>query len=445
MLAFVHTLLRCSFEVGAFVMLKRIHIQHLTLGMYLHEFCGSWMEHPFWRAKFLLKDPDDLARILATSIRECWIDTDKGADVAVGTASVSREEVDAQIETDFSLLSDLPPIEVTLPTPPPPPKRNRQPADMQSELEMAAAICVKSKQAVVSMFNEARMGRAVDSVGLQSLVEEISDSVTRNPGALISLARLKTADDYTYMHSVAVCALMIALAKQLKLKEDQQRLAGLAGLMHDLGKAAIPLKVLNKPGKLTDQEFTVVRSHPVEGFHMLKEGGNIPEAVLDACLHHHEKVDGSGYPDKLKGDGISVIARMTAICDVYDAITSDRPYKRGWDPAESLRRMADWTNDHFDPRLFQAFVKSIGIYPVGSLVRLTSGRLGVVVEQAPAALTTPVVKVFFSTKSDLRIPPELVNLAAPGATEKIVAREDPGQWNFPDMNELWSGFSEQVW
>ena len=445
MLAFVHTLLRCSFEVSAFVMLKRIHIQHLTLGMYLHEFCGSWMEHPFWRAKFLLKDPDDLARILATSIRECWIDTDKGADVAVGTASVSREEVDAQIETDFSLLSDLPPIEVTLPTPPPPPKRNRQPADMQSELEMAAAICVKSKQAVVSMFNEARMGRAVDSVGLQSLVEEISDSVTRNPGALISLARLKTADDYTYMHSVAVCALMIALAKQLKLGDDQQRLAGLAGLMHDLGKAAIPLKVLNKPGKLTDDEFEVIKSHPVEGYNMLKEGGSVEDSVLDACLHHHEKVDGSGYPDKLAGEGISVIARMTAICDVYDAITSDRPCKRGWDPAESLRRMAEWTRDHFDARIFQAFVKSIGIYPVGSLVRLTSGRIGIVTEQSPTALTTPIVKVFFSTKSDLRIPPEVVNLAAPDCNEKIVAREDPEKWRFPDLDELWSGLSDKVW
>ena len=404
------------------------------------------MDHPFWRAKFLLKDPKDLARIQATAIQEIWIDTDKGLDVAAGTASMSREEVDAQIETDFSRLEDLPPIKVTLPSSPgPAPKRDRKPSDMHSELKMAAAICGKSKEAVVSMFNEARMGRAVASAGAQSMVEEISDSLTRNPGALISLARLKTADDYTYMHSVAVCALMVALAKQLKLKEDQQRLAGMAGLLHDLGKAAIPLAVLNKPGKLTDQEFTVVRSHPVEGYHMLKEGGNVPDAVLDACLHHHEKVDGSGYPDKLAGEGISVIARMTAICDVYDAITSDRPYKRGWDPAESLRRMADWTNDHFDPRLFQAFVKSIGIYPVGSLVRLTSGRLGVVVEQAPAALTTPVVKVFFSTKSDLRIPAELVNLAAPGATEKIVAREDPGQWNFPDMNELWSGFSEQVW
>jgi putative nucleotidyltransferase with HDIG domain len=425
-------------------MLKRIQIQHLTLGMYLHEFCGSWMEHPFWRAKFLLKDPKDLARIQATSIHECWIDTDKGVDVAPGTASVSRAEADAQIETDFSHLEDLPPLQISLPLPPRP-VRNHAPTDMEGELKMAASICRQSKQAVVSMFNEARMGRAVDTSSAKNLVEDISDSVTRNPGALISLARLKTADDYTYMHSVAVCGLMVALARQLKLDDEQTRLAGMAGLLHDLGKAAVPLAVLNKPGKLTDQEFVVVRSHPVAGYQMLKKGGNLPEAVLDACLHHHEKVDGTGYPDKLRGDAISVIARMTAICDVYDAITSDRPYKRGWDPSESLRRMAEWTSDHFDARLFQAFVKSIGIYPVGSLVRLTSGRLGVVMEQAPAALTTPLVKVFYSTKSDLRIPPEVVNLAAPGATEKIVAREDPDRWNFPDLNTLWSGVADTAW
>ncbi|RYF63073.1 MAG: HD-GYP domain-containing protein, partial [Comamonadaceae bacterium] len=285
----------------------------------------------------------------------------------------------------------------------------------------------------------ARLGRAVDTEGAQSLVQEISDSITRNPGALISLARLKTADDYTYMHSVAVCALMVALARQLQMDDEQARLAGMAGLLHDLGKAAIPLEILNKPGKLTDQEFTVVRGHSVKGFQMLKVGGNVPTEVLDACLHHHEKVDGSGYPRKLRGDAISVIARMAAICDVYDAVTSDRPYKRGWDPAESLRRMAEWSGNHFDKRLFQAFVKSIGIYPVGSLVRLTSGRIGVVVEQSPQALTTPIVKVFFSTKSDLRIPPERVNLAAPGSAEKIVAREDPARWNFIDLNQLWAG------
>ncbi|HAU57689.1 MAG TPA: phosphodiesterase [Comamonadaceae bacterium] len=420
-------------------MLKRIDVKHLALGMYLHEFCGSWMEHPFWRTKFVLDDPHDLELIRATSIHEVWIDVSRGKDVAAGTASLSREEVDARIDTDFSRLENLPPL-VVEPTAPPP-----LPASMQSELRRAASICGQAKQAVVSMFNEARMGKAVDAASANNLVEEISSSVMRNPGALISLARLKTADDYTYMHSVAVCALMVALARQLGLSEAHTRSAGMAGLLHDLGKAAIPLAVLNKPGKLTDSEFNVVRSHPVEGYHMLKEGGGVEAAVLDACLHHHEKIDGTGYPDKLPGEKISLIAKMTAICDVYDAITSDRPYKRGWDPSESIRRMAEWTNDHFDPRLFQAFVKSIGIYPVGSLVRLTSGRIGVVTEQTSKSLVTPRVKVFFSTKSDMRIPPELVDLAAPGCHEKIVAREDPERWRFPDLDELWSGMPGQPW
>ncbi|MES2609216.1 MAG: HD-GYP domain-containing protein [Pseudomonadota bacterium] len=431
-------------------MLKRISIQHLTLGMYVHDFSGSWMDHPFWRAKFVLKEPKDLARIKAASIEEVWIDTSKGLDVASGVRSVSREEADFQVETDFGMLDKLPPLQVdppSPPSPPPPPRRarGRAPANMQGELLAAASICGEAKQAMVSMFSEARMGKAVNSENARSLVEEISDSVTRNPGALISLARLKTADDYTYMHSVAVCALMVALAKQINLNEGHTRVAGMAGLLHDLGKAAIPLAVLNKPGKLTEEEFAVVQNHPVQGYLMLQEGGSLEAAVLDACRHHHEKMDGSGYPDRLKGEQISLIARMTAICDVYDAITSDRPYKRGWDPAESLRRMAEWTKGHFDPRLFQAFVKSIGIYPVGSLVRLTSGRIGVVTEQGQQSLTSPKVKVFFSTKSDMRIPPATIDLADPHCTEKIVAREDPDKWKFPDLNELWSGFSEKAW
>ena len=427
-------------------MLKRISVHDLTLGMYLHEFCGSWMEHPFWRAKFVLNDPKDLQRIRETNIHEVWIDISKGLDVPAGTSSKTREEVDAQIETDFSALESLPPLSPPPPAPPPAaPVRSRAPTSMREELKEAASICVQSKQAVISMFNEARLGKAVDAEEAENLVEEISASVTRNPGALISLARLKTADDYTYMHSVAVCALMVALAKQIKLSDAHVRAAGLAGLLHDLGKAMIPMTVLNKPGKLTDAEFDIVKSHPVRGWEMIKEANAVAASVLDACLHHHAKVDGTGDPDKLKGDQISVIAKMTAICDVYDTITSDRPYKRGWDPSESIRRMAEWTSDHFDARLFQAFVKSIGIYPVGSLVRLNSGRIGVVTEQGKQSLTAPVVRVFFSTKSDLRIPPEDLDLGAPGVNDKIVAREDPDKWRFPDLNELWSGIPQRAW
>jgi putative nucleotidyltransferase with HDIG domain len=406
-------------------MLKRIRVEQVVLGMHIKEFCGSWMEHPFWRSSFVITDPNDIKLILGSSIKEVWIDCGKGLDVPEGDAAVSEAESEVQVEAELR--------QAALGA------RQTMPVALDAEIERAARICSQSKQAVVSMFQEARMGKTIDAAGAQWLVEEISDSLARNASALISLARLKTADDYTYMHSVAVCAMMIALARQLGLDEAQTRSLGLAGLMHDLGKAAMPMEVLNKPGKLTEAEFSIMKSHPAEGHRLLQQVGKLDPVALDVCLHHHEKVDGSGYPKGLKGDDISLFAKMGAVCDVYDAITSNRPYKSGWDPAESLRKMAEWSEGHFDHRVFQAFVKSVGIYPIGSLVRLASGRIGVVVEQTAKSLTTPCVKVFFSTKSNLRIPPEIVDLSLPSCPDKIASREDPEQWNFRDLNELWSG------
>jgi len=408
-------------------MLKRIRVEQLVLGMYIKEFCGSWMEHPFWRSSFLLDAPKDIELILSSSIKEVWIDCRKGLDVAAGEMAVSQAESEVQVEAELRRAAEG--------------ERQTAPVSLDVEIERAAVICSRAKQAVVSMFQEARMGKTVDAAKAQQLVEEISDSLARNAGALISLARLKTADDYTYMHSVAVCAMMIALARQLGLDETQTRSLGLAGLLHDLGKAAMPPDVLNKPGKLTEAEFAVMKSHPTVGHEMLMRAGKLDSVVLDVCLHHHEKVDGSGYPEGRTGEEISLFAKMGAVCDVYDAITSNRPYKAGWDPAESLRKMAEWSEGHFDPRVFQAFVKSLGIYPIGSLLRLASGRIGVVVEQTAKSLTLPRVKVFFSTKSNLRIPPEVIDLSAPGCSDRIAGREDPAQWRFPDLDELWSGLT----
>ena len=412
-------------------MLKRISVHHLTLGMHLKEFCGSWMEHPFWRTSFVLSDPKDIDAILASSIKEVWIDCDQGLDVVAGQHAASEAESQAEVEAALKMAVEG--------------HRHTGPVTAAVEIERASKICQQAKQAVLSMFDEARMGNAVHEGSAKLLVQDIADSVARNPGALISLARLKTVDDYTYMHSVAVCAMMVALARQLGFDEPQTRSAGLSGLLHDLGKAAIPIAVLNKPDRLTDDEFTLIKSHPVQGHKMLQRGAQADAMVLDVCLHHHEKTDGSGYPKGLKGDEISLFAKMGAVCDVYDAITSNRPYKSGWDPAEALRKMAAWANGHFDPMVFQAFVKSIGIYPVGSLVRLSSGRLGVVVEQTAKSLTTPCVKVFFSTRSNLRIVPQMVDLSRPGTTEKIANREDPDQWHFTDLNQLWLGESQAPW
>nr|MBP6252372.1 HD-GYP domain-containing protein [Rubrivivax sp.] len=254
--------------------------------------------------------------------------------------------------------------------------------------------------------------------------------------ALVSLARLKTKDDYSYMHSMAVCALMVSLARTLGRSEDECREAGLAGLLHDLGKALMPLELLNKPGKLTGEEFAIVKTHPQRGHDLLVDGRGAPEAALEVCLHHHERLDGRGYPHGLPGEQLGLLARMGAVCDVYDAITSNRPYKAGWDPAESIAMMASWRGQ-FDPDLFQAFVRSLGIYPTGSLVRLSSGKLAVVFEQNPATLVSPTVKVFFSTQSNMGLPPVLLDLSRAGCAERIVGREDPAKWGFKQLHELW--------
>ena len=412
-------------------MLKKISVHQLKVGMHLKEFCGSWMEHPFWRTAFVITDPRDIERILESSIKEVWIDSAKGLDVAPGETAVSEAESEAQVDEELSQAAEV--------------QRETAPVPASAEFVRAAKICAQSKRAVTSMFQEARMGKAVDTIGAQKLVEEITDSVSRNPGALISLARLKTADDYTYMHSVAVCALMIALARQLDLDEELTQRLGIAGLLHDLGKALMPMDVLNKPGKLTDEEFAIIKTHPEEGYKLLLASTGADDIALDVVLHHHEKTDGSGYPKRLKNEEISLHAKMGAVCDVYDAITSNRPYKAGWDPAESLRRMAEWSNGHFDPTVFQAFVKSLGIYPIGSLVKLKSGRLGLVVEQSKKSLLTPCIKVFYSTRSNARIKPEIIDLSRPDCPDKITGHEDPSKWNFPDLNELWSGLPENPW
>jgi putative nucleotidyltransferase with HDIG domain len=245
--------------------------------------------------------------------------------------------------------------------------------------------------------------------------------------------RLKHKDDYTYMHSLAVCVLMQVLAKQIGLPNDKIRQVGLAGLLHDIGKTGIDKEVLNKPGALTEGELTLVKLHPERGHALLLEANITDEVVLEVCLHHHEKTNSLGYPHQLKADDISVFAKMGAVCDVYDAITSDRPYKKGWQPGFALQQMAQWEG-HFDDRVFRAFVKSVGIYPVSSVVALSSGRVAVVVEQSAQSLLKPVVKVFFSTLSNSSLPVQVVHLAT--ESDAIVGHVQPEDYPMHDIEQI---------
>jgi putative nucleotidyltransferase with HDIG domain len=417
-------------------MLKKIPVSQVRLGMFLQALEGPWMDHPFWKTRFVMSSSADLALLQHSVIKECWIDPGKGLDVLEIPVD---DEVPPVPLTHRARAAQRPALlprqRVTATTTAPEPSLEQRSFD--DELKQAAAVCNRGRAAVMSMFSEARMGRTIDHQGCVALVEDISASVRRNPGALVSLARLKTQDDYSYMHSVAVCALMVALARQLGLDEDACRAAGLAGLLHDVGKALMPLEVLNKPGRLTDEEYTLMRTHAQRGHELLQQGEDVPPQALEVALHHHERFDGSGYPLGLTGASTGLFARMGAVCDVYDAITSNRPYKAGWDPAESIAQMASWKG-HFDPAIFNAFVQSLGIYPTGSLVRLESGLLAVVVEQVPGAMVSPKVRVFFNTRNQLPVAPRLLDLSRPGVVDRIAGRESNAETRFAHLDSLWA-------
>ncbi len=387
-------------------MIIKIHTHELRIGMYIHKLEVFWLKHPLVHNAMLLTTQQQIDTVTESSINEVWIDLEKGR------------------------APDVAPVETHLPQP-----AANGAGGMHEEIMQAQAICLNAKGQVMSMFSDARLGKTIDTISTLPLIDEIGGSLSRHPAALLSVVRLKTHDDYTYLHSVAVCALMLSLARQLNLDHKQTRLAGTAGLLHDVGKAGISLDILNKPGKLTVEEFEIMKQHPMLGEALLRKSGE-EEAVLDVALHHHEKIDGGGYPDGLKGDTISQLARMAAVCDVYDAVTSNRPYKAGWNPASAMSQMASW-KEHFDQKVFYAFVKAVGIYPVGSVVRLASGRVAVVIEPGQDSLLLPKVCVFYSLSASRMLRPQTVNLADRYCWDSITGPEDNHVWAGMNLDALW--------
>jgi len=375
--------------------------------MFVHALDGSWLSHPFWRRRFALKSDDDIAALRDAGIDFVTIDTERGL---------------------------APVVETLEPAPAPAPFPDDMPTGVLAERERAAEIVARTKETMRGVFDGARLGKAIRSEEVTAVVDEISGSVCRNAYALIGIVRLKSKDEYTYLHSVAVCALMVNFARHLGLPDATTRDLGLAGLVHDIGKMEVPSEILNKPGRLSDAEFAIARLHPDRGRAMLESADGIPAAAIDVCQHHHEKIDGTGYPFGIKGDEISLAARMGAICDVYDALTSDRAYKEAWSPIEALTAMQGW-DGQFDCGLLFTFCQSVAVFPVGMLVRLRSQHLAIVLPNGRRA-SRPRLRVFFDTGARALVSPRDLILSDDDACKTVVREESAADWGAHDWPAL---------
>lgn len=398
-------------------MLQRIACEQLKLGMYIEKFDGSWWKHPFWRSHFLLTAERDLEELRAADLRGVFIDVAKGVAPEPPHPAESHASV-----IPVASARRAAPAEISA-------SEYRKSA-ATAERARATQVMNQSKKVMRRVFDGARLGKAVRSADVMDVVDAISQSVRRNPAAIIGVTRLKSKDEYTYLHSVAVCALMVNLARQLNLDPRSCQDMGVAGLLHDIGKMGVPSAVLNKPDRLTDEEFALIREHPDHGRRLLENGEDVPDIAIDVCRHHHEKMDGTGYPFGLSGDAISLAARMGSICDVYDALTSNRAYKKASAPIEAITQMWAWEG-HFDRALLFRFMQSISVFPVGLLVRLRSNRLGIVLDNGARASRPRVIAFYGVREGDMIAPAEMV-ITDSLIDDQIVSIEEPASWGFDD-------------
>ena len=382
--------------------IKRVKVQELEPGMFIHDLQCSYLQHGFLFQQFLIKKPEQIQKMARIGLAEVLIDTDRGTDVRVVAPSVA-------------------PAAAPRESPAAKPSRVSQ----KQEAAVARKVMGEAQDVVHDLLRNVRLGKQVDPAKAGAVVEKINESVLRNPGAMLSLCRIKEADNYTFQHCVSVCALLVAFANAMGLEPAAVQQAGLGGMLHDIGKMRVPLEILNKPGKLTDEEFEIMKSHAALSCVLLDGVPGVSDEVIQIAGEHHEKYGGTGYPLGIAGESISLLGRMAAIVDVYDAITSNRVYHKGMEPSDALKKLLEWSGGHLDPHLVQRFIRVLGIYPVGSLVRLDSGRLAVVVEQQEDLLT-PTVRVVFDSGRRLRLAPKDLDLAL--GTDRIECYEDPAEW-----------------
>lgn len=406
-------------------MIKKVPIEALHPGMHIERFDCGWLDHPFIFNSKKIRTQEDIERLKTWGITQVYIEDGQ-----------SPEPAPARIERTI---------------PPPPmafehivtPQTARVDRELRHipichEIVRAQKVRQRATLAAKNILADVQAGKKIQTREAKAAVGELDNSICHNKDALFLLMRLRKKDEYTFDHSVSVGVLLLAFCRAMGFDQETTRTIGLGGLLHDVGKMAVPQAILNKPNALNEDEFKKIQQHVIYCKEILATTHNLPLPVAQIAMEHHERFDGTGYPHGLAAEAISLGGQMAAITDVFDALTSDRCYRNGIDQVEVLRQLYGWSHSHFNEGLVHRFIRCIGVYPAGTLVQLESGMLGVVVESTDNLLR-PVVRLIYDTRHDWAVHQKDIDLSKPngkGGEDRIISYESAKRWRINPLKIL---------
>lgn len=417
----------------------KIPISKLSVGMLVTGMDRPWYATPFFSHRMTISSESDIETLKACGVRT--VEVEVAEPPASGPAPVALPAAAHQAGKSESLpgagpsplptlsppvcaslsRSDRPAVQAPSQEVPPIPASNGGASSAQEddtpstpfeeEVRAAQVSYHQAKLAVQQAMDSAKMGHAFNTDAVCSAVESLTDSIMRNPHALASLSRLKSHDEYTYFHSVNTCVLAMALGRQLHMGRETLKQLGLGVLLHDVGKTQVPAELLSKAGRLDQDEAELIKQHVMRGVEYLANTLKLPESVVLPVLEHHERMDGSGYPHGRRRPELSEFGRIAGVVDVYDALTSDRPYRKSASPHQALQTLYDLARrGQLDSACVERFIRCMGIYPVGSCVKLSSGEIGVVSRINSSQTLNPVVLIVRESASGAVVSPHPLDL-----------------------------------
>ena len=373
----------------------KIYTNDLEVGMYVSGLDRSWLETPFVMQGFRLESAEDIDQV-RNFCQFVYIDTLK-----------SRQR-DGKLA--LKVRAGRSSIPITQIFPGRPIKPYKTTSAWKDESDQAWLVLDSLVDDVNQIFKHVSDGGNLNVIRLKKSVEPVVESMSRNPDACIWLGRLKQHDQYAYQHSLSAAIWAVALGRQLGLPRHDLRSLAIGGMLMDVGKLRVDPSLLQAPRALSEEETEQVRGHIAHGVSILEESGMINQDVIDMVAHHHERHNGAGYPAGLAGDEIPPFARIAAIVDTYDAVTSTRSHANAISPADAIRLLYSGRDSEFQAELVEVFIQAVGIYPAGTIVELTSGEVGVVVSESHIQRLRPKVMVMFNADMQRLFEPKLVDL-----------------------------------